>query len=185
MSGLTLGLLGMDVNTLEILRRQGTPTEVRIFGNTKSPSAPKKFFRSRFKKNAWASPKVTKTTRGSRVFSSFPASVLRPFALLLTSFLSISDIFFESQILYATRLLPIVRRHHLLLVTLLLCNAGCMEALPIFLEKMMPDYLAIIVSVTAVLFFGEYVAFKVSAFSLPFSLSASLVSLCPLLQGSY
>jgi hypothetical protein len=33
-----------------------------------------------------------------------------------------------------------------------------MEALPIFLEHMMPDYLAIIVSVTAVLFFGEYVA---------------------------
>lgn len=63
----------------------------------------------------------------------------------------------SEQVLYASRLLPIVRKHHLLLVTLLLCNAGCMEALPLFLDNMMPDYLAIIVSVTAVLFFGEYV----------------------------
>lgn len=44
----------------------------------------------------------------------------------------------------------------MLLVTLLLANAACMEALPLFLEHLMPDYLAIIVSVTAVLFFGEY-----------------------------
>lgn len=33
MSGLTLGLLGMDTNTLEILKRQGTPSEVRIAEN--------------------------------------------------------------------------------------------------------------------------------------------------------
>jgi len=32
-----------------------------------------------------------------------------------------------------------------------------MEALPLFLDKMMPEYLAIIVSVTAVLFFGEVI----------------------------
>ena len=50
-----------------------------------------------------------------------------------------------------------MKRHHLLLVTLLLANAACMEALPIFLEHLMPGWLAIIVSVTAVLFFGEYV----------------------------
>jgi hypothetical protein len=41
-------------------------------------------------------------------------------------------------------------------VTLLLCNAAAMEALPIFLDKMMPSYLAVLVSVTAVLLFGEY-----------------------------
>jgi hypothetical protein len=44
-----------------------------------------------------------------------------------------------------------------LLVTLLLANAAAMEALPIFLDKMVPEWLAIILSVTAVLFFGEYV----------------------------
>lgn len=42
-------------------------------------------------------------------------------------------------------------------VTLLLCNAAAMETLPLALDRLMPAYLAIIVSVTAVLFFGEYV----------------------------
>ena len=50
-----------------------------------------------------------------------------------------------------------MKKHHLLLVSLLLANAACMEALPIFLGYMMADWLAIIISVTAVLFFGEYV----------------------------
>lgn len=49
-----------------------------------------------------------------------------------------------------------VAHKHLLLVTLLLCNAAAMEALPIFLDKMVPSYMAIALSVTAVLFFGEY-----------------------------
>jgi hypothetical protein len=34
-SGLTLGLLGMDVNTLEILRRQGSEKEVQSLPNSK------------------------------------------------------------------------------------------------------------------------------------------------------
>jgi hypothetical protein len=59
---------------------------------------------------------------------------------------------------YAARIIPLVRHKHLLLVTLLLCNAAAMEALPIFLDKMVPSYMAIALSVTAVLFFGEYVA---------------------------
>ncbi len=40
-------------------------------------------------------------------------------------------------------------------VTLLLCNAVAMEALPIFLDKLMHEWVAILVSVTAVLFAGE------------------------------
>jgi len=51
----------------------------------------------------------------------------------------------------------VVIRHHWMLCTLLLCNAGCMEALPIFLDKLMPETIAIIVSVTCVLFFGEII----------------------------
>jgi metal transporter CNNM len=51
----------------------------------------------------------------------------------------------------------VVQRHHWMLCTLLLCNAGCMEALPIFLDKLMPETIAIIVSVTCVLFFGEII----------------------------
>eukprot|EP00124_Ichthyophonus_hoferi_P003912 Ihof_evm7s378 gene=Ihof_evmTU7s378 len=56
--------------------------------------------------------------------------------------------------IYASRIIPLVGHKHFLLVTLLLCNAGAMEALPIFLDKMVPSYWAIIISVTAVLFFG-------------------------------
>lgn len=57
----------------------------------------------------------------------------------------------------AHKVLPILHKHHHLLVTLLLCNAAAMEALPIFLDSLVPSYLAIIISVTAVLFFGEII----------------------------
>jgi len=57
----------------------------------------------------------------------------------------------------AGRIIPLVKRHHWLLVTLLLCNAAAMEALPIFLEHLVNPIIAIVVSVTAVLFFGEII----------------------------
>jgi len=57
----------------------------------------------------------------------------------------------------AARLLPLVRRRHWLLVTLLLANAVCMEALPIFLDAVADVVVAVLVSVTAVLIFGEIV----------------------------
>ena len=57
----------------------------------------------------------------------------------------------------AKRLLPVILKHHHLLVTLLLCNAVAMEALPIFLDALMPSAYAILVSVSAVLFFGEII----------------------------
>ncbi|XP_022094756.1 DUF21 domain-containing protein At4g14240-like isoform X2 [Acanthaster planci] len=58
---------------------------------------------------------------------------------------------------YAKRITPIVERHHLLLVTLLLANAAAVESMPIFLDKVTNEVIAIIVSVTAVLLFGEVV----------------------------
>ena len=51
----------------------------------------------------------------------------------------------------------VVAKHHWMLCTLLLCNAACMEALPLFLDKLLPPTLAIIISVTAVLLFGEII----------------------------
>jgi hypothetical protein len=42
-------------------------------------------------------------------------------------------------------------------VTLLLCNAAAMEALPIFLDKLVPEVFAILISVTAVLLMGEVI----------------------------
>ena len=59
---------------------------------------------------------------------------------------------------YAAALIPLVRRHHLLLVTLLLSNAGVAETLPLFLDKLVPSpVIAILISVTAVLMFGEVI----------------------------
>lgn len=57
----------------------------------------------------------------------------------------------------AKRVLPILQQHHWLLVTLLLANAAAMEALPIFLDALVPAYAAVIISVTAVLIFGEII----------------------------
>ncbi|XP_051152831.1 DUF21 domain-containing protein At4g14240-like [Andrographis paniculata] len=57
----------------------------------------------------------------------------------------------------AAAILPVVQKQHQLLVTLLLCNAAAMEALPIYLDKMFNQYVAIILSVTFVLAFGEVI----------------------------
>ncbi|XP_057429183.1 DUF21 domain-containing protein At4g14240-like [Lotus japonicus] len=57
----------------------------------------------------------------------------------------------------AAVILPVVQKQHQLLVTLLLCNAAAMEALPIYLDKMFNPFVAIILSVTFVLFFGEVI----------------------------
>ncbi|GFR41206.1 hypothetical protein Agub_g1876, partial [Astrephomene gubernaculifera] len=58
---------------------------------------------------------------------------------------------------YARKIMPIVSNSHFLLVTLLLCNAVAMEALPLFLDNLADPVTAVVVSVTAVLFFGEIV----------------------------
>mmetsp|Transcript_22932 Transcript_22932/g.33846 ORF Transcript_22932/g.33846 Transcript_22932/m.33846 type:complete len:591 (+) Transcript_22932:33-1805(+) len=63
----------------------------------------------------------------------------------------------EEEKRQASSLLPIVRQHHMLLVTLLLLNSIANEALPLFLDKLVPSYAAIILSVTLVLFFGEII----------------------------
>jgi len=85
MSGLTLGLMSMDLVELEVLKRSGTAKEQK----------------------------------------------------------------------YASVIMPIVSNQHFLLVTLLLCNAMAMEALPLFLDRLADPVTAILISVTAVLVFGE------------------------------
>jgi len=87
MSGLTLGFMGLDITTIEILKSSGSDKE----------------------KN------------------------------------------------YAKKLIPLLKKHHLLLVTLLLMNSMAMEALPIFLERLIPPAIAILVSVTLILMFGEVI----------------------------
>lgn len=63
----------------------------------------------------------------------------------------------ESEKRAAKRIEPILKNHHLLLVTLLLMNALAMESLPLFLDKMVPEWAAIGISVTMVLLFGEII----------------------------
>ena len=57
----------------------------------------------------------------------------------------------------ARKVLPIISEHHLLLVTLMLFNATANEALPIFLDQLLPSWLSILMSVTLVLMFGEII----------------------------
>ncbi|TYJ03490.1 hypothetical protein E1A91_A12G031300v1 [Gossypium mustelinum] len=58
---------------------------------------------------------------------------------------------------HAAKILPVVRKQHLLLCTLLLCNAAAMEALPIFLDSLVTAWGAILISVTLILLFGEII----------------------------
>ena len=87
MSGLTLGLMGLDLVELEVLRRSGTP------------------------KQKWEAREVSK----------------------------------------------LLKHPHLILVTLLLCNAAALEALPLTLHRVVGEVGAIVLSVTAVLLFGEII----------------------------
>ncbi|KAK4746259.1 hypothetical protein SAY87_012571 [Trapa incisa] len=57
--------------------------------------------------------------------------------------------------IYAAKIFPVVKNQHLLLCTLLVGNSLAMEALPIFLDKLVPPWAAILVSVTLILMFGE------------------------------
>jgi metal transporter CNNM len=78
---------------------------------------------------------------------------LDPLDLHIILIVSISD---EDK-KYANTLLPIVEQHHLVLVTLLLMNGIVYETLPLFMDKLVPTWMAIILSVTLVLFFGEII----------------------------
>ncbi|PON83378.1 CBS domain containing protein [Trema orientale] len=57
----------------------------------------------------------------------------------------------------AAKILPVVKNQHLLLCTLLICNAAAMEALPIFLDGLVTAWGAILISVTLILLFGEII----------------------------
>ncbi|CAI5463637.1 unnamed protein product [Closterium sp. Yama58-4] len=58
---------------------------------------------------------------------------------------------------HAARILPVMKKPHLLLCTLLIGNALAMEALPIFLDALVPSWAAILLSVTLILLFGEII----------------------------
>jgi metal transporter CNNM len=53
--------------------------------------------------------------------------------------------------------MPILKKHHWLLVTLLFCNAIALECLPLFLDRIVPSAYAILISVLAILVVGEVI----------------------------
>lgn len=63
---------------------------------------------------------------------------------------------------------------HYLLVTLLLLNATANEALPLFLDQLVPGWLACLLSVTVVLFFGEIIPSAIFTGHRQLSLAAML-----------
>ena len=78
---------------------------------------------------------------------------LDPLDLHIILIVSISEEYKQ----HAKTLLPIVEQHHLVLVTLLLMNGIVYETLPLFMDKLVPTWMAVILSVTMVLFFGEII----------------------------
>jgi metal transporter CNNM len=82
---------------------------------------------------------------------------------LTVGLLSIDELELEIKILNGTAsekkqaksILKVLANHHLLLVTLLVANAACMETLPIMLNKMLIEVFTVVISVTFVLVFGE------------------------------
>lgn len=75
----------------------------------------------------------------------------------------------------AAKVLPVVTKHHHLLVTLLLVNAGANEALPIFLSNLVPEAVSIVLSVTCVLLFGEIIPSAVFSGPKQLTIAAALV----------
>lgn len=55
----------------------------------------------------------------------------------------------------AQKLIPLLKNHHQLLCTLLIVNSAANVLLPLFLDVIVPSWAAVLLSVTAVLVFGE------------------------------
>lgn len=82
---------------------------------------------------------------------------------LIVGYLSLDSLMLELKLMTGTedekknaqKIIPILEKRHWLLVSLLIINAGTMEALPIFLNYVFDEIISIVVSVTAVLIFGD------------------------------
>lgn len=77
---------------------------------------------------------------------------------------------------YADKLMPLVQRHHLLLVTLLIMNSFANEVLPLLLDNLVPSWLAIVLSVSAVLLFGEILPSSIFVRTQTMSMQCQLAS---------
>ena len=112
---------------------------------------------------------------------------------LTVGYLSIDMLILEIKLLsgtqqekiYAKKIKKVINDHHWILVTLLLCNAFACEAMPILLDKLVNDVMAIVISVTVLLFVGEIVPqalctgpnqMKIAAFLAPFTYALMIIT---------
>ena len=91
----------------------------------------------------------------------------------------------KQEKIYANKIKKVINDHHWILVTLLLCNAFACEAMPIMLDKLVNEMMAIVISVTVLLFVGEIVPqalctgpnqMKIAAFLAPFTYSLMIIT---------
>ena len=91
----------------------------------------------------------------------------------------------EQEKIYAKKIRKIIADHHWILVTLLVCNAFACEAMPILLDKLVNPMVAIIISVTVLLFVGEIIPqalctgpkqMKIAAFLAPFTYCLMIIT---------
>uniref|UniRef100_A0A915HGK7 CNNM transmembrane domain-containing protein n=1 Tax=Romanomermis culicivorax TaxID=13658 RepID=A0A915HGK7_ROMCU len=77
------------------------------------------------------------------------------FSLDLTSLRVLEVAGSERDKKYASRIMPLAQRQYLVLVSLVLANALAVEAMPLIMDRISSPAVAILISVTAVLIFGE------------------------------
>ena len=91
----------------------------------------------------------------------------------------------KQEKIYANKIKKVINDHHWILVTLLLCNAFACEAMPIMLDKLVNEMMAIVISVTVLLFVGEIVPqalctgpnqMKIAAFLAPFTYALMIIT---------
>lgn len=138
MSGLTLGLMSMDLVELEVLKRSGTATE-QMYAAVIMPIVSNQVSRMLLQRSRWHLLFLW-----SWDYDAFVPDSLSAVILLQTR---AAAVIIEQPTVGCLQ--------HFLLVTLLLCNAVAMEALPLFLDRLADPVTAILISVTAVLVFGE------------------------------
>ncbi|XP_076078048.1 uncharacterized protein LOC143048310 [Mytilus galloprovincialis] len=85
------------------------------------------------------------------------------FSLDITTIKTMTEGGNEKERKYAKKILPLLKQHHLLLVSLLLACSAAEESMPIFLDKLVSPVYAVVVSVVSVLIFAEVIPQSITA----------------------
>ncbi|CAM9178048.1 unnamed protein product, partial [Ectocarpus fasciculatus] len=85
----------------------------------------------------------------------------------------------------ARAILPIIKDHHWLLVTLFLFNAAANEAMPLFLGDLVPRVASVIIATFTVLIFGEIIPSSIFSGPSQMKLAASLSGVVYILMAIF